>query len=812
MFAEAECHNGYHHLLLDGGLGSFAFSESSERIWRDPRTAAWAWSSGVPHHVTVTAQEVSVVRWDRPGAEEFSRQSVENDLSAFYSYLVADRVQSTRRVVEHLVDVFQRTRSLIHGTVEDGAAVRAYLGILAKAINRAEVSHPISLPDPDLLASLPAATVDLLVARTLAASGHSLGHSKVCLLPDLAVRHAGSEIFQEAHFALVSAGDGDLLDGMSPAKSIRKTRGTSHFTPPALARSLVEQTFAELGDLSILPTLTVLDPACGSGSFLYEAVRTARRADFKGQLKLIGRDLSRAAVDMARFVLNFAARDWSPNGGIDVDIEVADALETEMPQVDAVLMNPPFMAWSVMNGALRDRVKQILGDAARGRGDISMAFVSRALDAVRPGGAIGAVMPASILASSAAEGWRSSIRDRADLRLVASLGEYGLFAYAAVNVAALVAKRHSARVRDDRDVVAVVGGRTPEATGDALRAIRGVADTVTYGTAQQSWQVFAVPQAVFDKAPTWRPFNPVVRQALSRLETLGLTRPLGEVFEVLQGARTGWVNGFVLNSAQLSALKKSEQRFFRPAAMGDNVVNGSLEKDRYVFFPYNEDGPLLASETDLHRELPEYFERYLLPRRDMLSHRKTHIGRSDWWTLARPRGWNSSSRARIVSKYFGGVGGFALDRDGAYVVVQGFGWFLRRTAANQQMNALIGISDDDEEQADFFEAEGAYEASNIREKDLLSAYVSLFNSNVFEQLLATFSSHVAGGQYDLSWRFVRHIPIPDFDLLWKREAQASEIARLIELGEEPDPEDRAWSRKVDRALHGFYGAELLALL
>jgi adenine-specific DNA-methyltransferase len=820
LFADAGRGDERHHVLLDGGLGSFAFSESCERLWLDPKSAGWAWSSGVPHHVTVTTDEIVVVRWDRPGAEEFSRRSVENGLDAFYAYLVADRVQSTRRVVDHLVDVFRRTRSLVRGAAaDDEMSVQAYLGVLATAMNRMGALRPVAIPDPDLLASLPSSTVELLVLQTIASSGSHAGRSDIVLLPELTMRHAGSEIFQEAHYALATSGDRDMFDWVSPAASTQKTRGTSHFTPPALARSIVEQTFAELGDLRRLPTLTILDPACGSGSFLYEAVRTARREGFSGELVLIGRDISRAAIDMARFILAFAAGDWTPVGGMRTDLQVADALEAELPQADAVLMNPPFMAWTVMSANERDRMKRVLGDAAKGRVDLSMAFVSRALVAVRPGGAIGAIMPASVLASNAAEVWRSSIRQQSELRMIASLGEYGLFTHAAVNVAALVAKRKEGTTREPQDVVAVIGGRTSEATGDALRAIRRNGDIPSGQRTKDRWQVFAVPQTALDEAPTWRPISPEVRDALIRLEALGVTRPLGEIFEVLQGARTGWVKGFVLDRAQLAELGQTESKWFRPAAMGDNVIGGRLHESEYVFFPYGDRGHTIASEEDLRRRLPTYYERLLQPNRAMLENRRTHEGREDWWTLARPRGWNSSTQPRIVSKYFGGVGGFALDPDGTYVVVQGFGWFLRQdadgaSAADESVEPSPDPDDDagDEEPGEFIAAEGAEDAAAISGVDLLAAYVALFNSKTFEKLLATFSSHVAGGQYDLSWRFVRSILVPDFATLWRRERRAAEVASLVKLGQDPLPGEQIWTRKVERALYGFYGADLLDLL
>lgn len=58
--------SGEHSVLLDGGVGTFALSATEEDLWRDTGPAAWAWSSDIPHHVTVTASKVAVVRWDKP--------------------------------------------------------------------------------------------------------------------------------------------------------------------------------------------------------------------------------------------------------------------------------------------------------------------------------------------------------------------------------------------------------------------------------------------------------------------------------------------------------------------------------------------------------------------------------------------------------------------------------------------------------------------------------------------------------------------------------------------------------------------------
>ena len=48
---------GSHHVLLDGGFGSFALSVSTDELWREANPANWAWSSDLPHHVTTLLRD-----------------------------------------------------------------------------------------------------------------------------------------------------------------------------------------------------------------------------------------------------------------------------------------------------------------------------------------------------------------------------------------------------------------------------------------------------------------------------------------------------------------------------------------------------------------------------------------------------------------------------------------------------------------------------------------------------------------------------------------------------------------------------------
>lgn len=793
LFADEMVDDASHEILLDGGLGSFAISVTPEELWRDRRAAEWAWSSGVPHHVTVTPDRVAVTRWDAKAPELFSIESVEDRLDAFYRYLVADRVRSNTRVVEELVELFRKTRSAVAGSgMPDTDSVDVFLALLAEGM---EIGGRKHLPGVarDILNALPPQIHDSLAAE---AAGQARRSDLLGLQTDLAVRHAGSEIFQEAHFVLGQTPTPDLLGWIGPATARRETRGTAHFTPPALARTIVERSLFEFGDISTRRELTVMDPACGSGSFLYEAIRAIRRLGFNGKLNVVGRDISAPAVSMARFVLSLAASDWSPSGGLNVDLAAADSLRADMPKCDILLMNPPFLSWNAMPSDQRDLTRDLLGNLLQGRADLSMVFVSRALSALSPGGVLGALLPASLLTLLAAEKWRGWLTEQADISMLAFLGDYGLFRHATVQVAGLVLRNGKLGLRGD--TLAMIAGDTAQSTGDAFRAVRRGAAPADDRDGR--WHVYPIASKTFATAATWRLVPPAAAEALRRLEKLGATRRIGELFDVRQGIRTGRNSIFLIPAAGLVKLPPAERAWFRRAMTSDNLVDGKLSSGEWLFYPNDGASMRIDSEDDLKKKLPHFYARYLAPHRDELTHRSSisRSGREDWWGLSERRSWSASTTPRIVSKYFGAPGSFALDPKGQYAVVQGYAWFPRTEAADT--GAATNNEDDVEE--------SLAQAATMISPELLPAFAALFNSEPFHAVLRLFSSYVGGGQYDLSPRFVDKVPIPDLVGAARDERSGSLVAKLVNLGMHMAPQDPEWRAPVDSVVRSLYGEAL----
>ena len=298
LFEAAEAEDpGQHHVLLDSGYGTFALSTSEHELWREADPASWAWSGDIPHHVTITSSKVALLRWDRPqSARLYERDSVERSLDKFYELLTVDRLRSTQTVVDHLLGFFRRVRSLSHAArLSDELTTDVFLAALAKLIEPDEVQQTPErfglVGDAlELLGRLHPLGVS---AATRDVGGRSGSLSLLRLHPALAVRHAGGRLFQEAHFELLRAPTSVGLFGFIEDAIVRQTtRGGTHHTPPALARVLVEQALSAFLDVATRGTLTLCDPACGSGAFLHEALRALRRIGYEGHLTIIGQDIS----------------------------------------------------------------------------------------------------------------------------------------------------------------------------------------------------------------------------------------------------------------------------------------------------------------------------------------------------------------------------------------------------------------------------------------------------------------------------------------------------------------------------------------
>jgi len=737
-------------VLLNGVRGNFCLDFGRFPLGDDTRN--FAWSSNVGHYIALVHENIEVQRWDqtRASIERYSHKSVYDNLEKFHTYLENNSPRPELSVVSHVIRVFRSLRAVLGSKFDGTSSLKAFLYLLACATDQAERGG-LALEDWRLSKAAIEIASNIREADWSTLQNELVqGRPIDSLAPNLTLllRHASGQLFQEAHYEAVFAFQKQMqmmFDGFVPApvQVSKASKGTGlHFTPPALARTLVEESFSALkqGEQKIV----IFDPACGSGEFLREALRQLKLKRFGGQIKLIGWDDSEAACDMANFVLAWETRDIRTD--VTVQIRCTNSLHSdqEWPQnVDLVLMNPPFVSWQDMNALQRNAVSEVLGELVKQRPDLSHAFLWKASSCIREGGVLGSILPASFLDGTSAENLRERLGEQMSPKLIARLGSHLLFAGAMIDTAFYVAKKE---VGAEEPAVAFWADHRTSSTSAGLRALRKtryLGGSNAYPLIKDGFNIYL--NSTFGRnSNNWapRPYN-----SWKLLQSLDHLPKVKDLFEVKQGILTGHNQTFLLNKDEWASLPKGEKQYFRPAVVNKSIDYGFLKDLFYVFFPY---GTLrIESENALQKRLAKYFEQYLLPSKSALT-RRNNVSAERWWELSRNWAWQVDRSPKLVSTYFGDAGSFAWDATSDFVVVQGYSWLPKRLKASKSFPRKVGL-----------------------------AYLAILNSPLFSDLLSAASNHVGGGQWNLSKRFVNNIAIPD---LFSDQFSPTVISELAAIG------------------------------
>jgi adenine-specific DNA-methyltransferase len=762
VYLRGSAENEERYVLLNGTRGNFCLDFLGGVDQTSQRIAAW--SCDVGHYLTIDSDFVVVNRWEKGASEErFSCRSVVEQLHDFHRYLEKTTPTQSRNIVNHVLGVFRRIRTIAGDQNDDNGlrSLRILLHLLASAAAQRDTLLDADLArwglSPETVE--PSQGINENTWRPL--FNDLLGIGRYDTLPpdfDLVIRHSSGAVFQDAHLE-AQISQQRWLEGLEGPAFVdpRATPTVTgvYFTPSTLARTLAEEaTRWTQGPAD--GELVIFDPACGSGELLKECLRLLRQNERITRVRILGWDKSVAAVDMARFVLCWEGRAWLPNQ-VQVDISVHDSLiEANWPNnVDVLVMNPPFQSWQLMSAAEHEAVTRILG--ASPKPNLATAFARRAWDVLGDKGVLAMVAPNSLLEGDSGRDVREAMADALSPRLVARLGDQSIFARALVDAGLYVGKRKEVPPVPDESTAVLWADSRPDSLNYALRGLRKWRGAEVQPLNGEGFSVYLRR----DIAVTGDPWVARAFDAWSsyrRFQHSDKTVPANEVFEIKQGIRLG-NDVFVVPEEYVFSLRKNEQRFFRPAVMNPSIVNGKLDSQFYAFYPYSEGLPPVTTEQQLKNCVPRYYAEHLFPAKKALAARKTLVGQKElnWWDLLRPRSWQKARNPKIVSKYFGGEHSFAFDTTGDFVVVVGHAWLMRKGQLE------LEIMD-----------EGAYE---ITDREFYLAALAYLNSATAYDLMEYLSPQVAGGQLDLSNKYLGALPVPKFANFTPDSA-----ARLIEAG------------------------------
>ncbi|MFO8079398.1 MAG: N-6 DNA methylase, partial [Armatimonadota bacterium] len=223
---------------------------------------------------------------------------------------------------------------------------------------------------------------------------------------------------------------GDLYQKLLP-RDMRKKLG-EFYTDDEVVEYILHRTGFVAAAREGAPT--ILDPACGSGTFLVRAAHyliegaRARGIDDREILELVGRcinglDINDFAVFIARINLLFTCFDLVLNAQRDIAFSVHEANSLLQPgqtsmfvtddgssldlgltraeqvrdgDYDFVVGNPPYVRIHRLPESEREGLRQLYDNVAHGMIDIATFFVARTRGWLRPDGIAGMIVPRAI--------------------------------------------------------------------------------------------------------------------------------------------------------------------------------------------------------------------------------------------------------------------------------------------------------------------------------------------------------------------------------------------------------------------------------
>lgn len=724
-------------VMQNGQINNFCIDYNSE--YKPEEYRHYSWASDTNCFLNVSKNKIELYRWDKnDNIETINTQDFDQkSLIKLYKYIGSFTQPKEASIVPIIMDLFGRLRN--DSRDQNGLfALKSLLYLLAKSND--------SIPD------LKKWGLDANIKSYLSPCFDKVFQdfqsriNSITNTTKIILRHASGRLFQEAHYQAQLSLQLELGGIPSSKYSQIKTKELTgvHFTPAFITRSIVEESLRKY-DFEKFPEIKILDPACGSGEFLKESLRQIieRHPKFKGTIKLYGWDKSATAVTVANFSLNFEIAQY-PNRKIKLEVLEKDSLEAKWDKFDIILMNPPFVSWELLDRAAQDLVQSSLEKYSLNRPNLASPFFYKAIKALKNNGILGCVLPTSIFTADSYRSLRQFSLENSSINLIGKLGNLNLFYNAVVDAGIYIAQK---KVSPDNSSVILWADNTLNSSTDALRNLRIFQQNVSIPRIEEHFSIYNATYKVAEFPKVISYLSNQLEKKLGELLSDGFLILAKEIFDVKQGARTGANNTFLIDSTFYSYLSEKEQRYFKPVITNKAIKNGNIFIGDYLWFPYG--NKRIKNEKDLIANAPNFYKYRLAHNEKKLKARpEVQRGSYNWWELTRERAWQND-KPKLVSTEFGKAGYFGYEKTGNFVVERGYAWLLKSS-----------------------------KTKNINEDDLNYAYLALFFSDFFNNLLALYSKSIAGGQYYLASKFVNSIPIPDFT----NSLMTSYMTEFIEYG------------------------------
>ena len=610
----------------------------------------------------------------------------------------------------------------------------------------------------------------------------------------------------------------------------RKERGI-YYTPKWVVDYIVRQTvgrYLEDHTYNDVLNVKILDPACGSGSFLIRAfdVLMEHHARVRGKAageldqyerlpiltaNIFGVDLDPRAVDFARLNLLLRAvarRELLPS--LERNVVQGNSLisgseeelgpyfgegwgdkqpfdwQREFPEImaqggfDIIVGNPPYVRIQTLDKEEVGYYKEHY-QTATGNYDIYALFVEKGLELLRPGGVLGFIVPNKFMQAEYGKGLRRLLSEERAVSKIVDFGDAQVFE-SGTNYTCLLFLRKE-QVSEAFYMAAAEQVKKRPDRPDLCEAERAGFAAVSDSLSGEPWG--------FARGPERRIVQRVEAGSCALCE---IARPFVGIQTSADGVYVLSGSGGVLDARVVRLRSKATGReheieagVLRPFLFGRNVRRWQVtHTGHWVLYPYRLEGERarLLSAEELQSQYPLAWE-YLMANRVALEDREHGKMRHEhWYAYIYPKNLGQVTWRKIVNPSMEVSASFALDGEGVFALAGG--------------------------------GSGAY--GMVVKAGLDPLYVlGLLNSAVLDFYFKRLSSPFRGGYWVYRPQYVGRLPVrlPDMsDPVGKTQHDdlVALVQRMLELHERlaagggvQDEEQGQIKREIDELVYDLYG-------
>lgn len=743
LFLENEKNSSY--ILHNGGKGDFCLSfEEHNPIDLFSRS----WSSNTNNYLTLDNDFVKIYNWKKKQLEpeKIPISAVSNNYDKFYEYLVDKNYRSGDDITPYVLNIFRQLRNMLNEDDGGNLSLNLLFNLLAMSEDNVSIGN-INKNKWGLIENIDFNHLEGELDFYISEFKNGIYGLKPNT--ELIIRHTAGMLFQEAHQDVAFFNKQMSLFGsgyLSDVKYKEKFFSSTHYTPTYIARTIVENVLDQI-DLEGKQNLKIFDPSCGTSIFLLETLKQLIGLNYKGNVEVIGWDISEVAINTSRFILSYEKREWKERLNINLQL-VSDSLDNDWDDdYDIILMNPPFISWEQLDKAQRDKMITVLEKNYDKKPNLASAFLFKACKHISEnGGVLGCVLPSSIFTYDSYNALRKKINEFFNFSFVGKLGNY-VFENAITDVTIMT----GSKVKTGDNTLVLWADNKKGVVSDSIHELRKFKYNRTSYISKNDYSIY-YPEKFPINSQNWKPLSiddDTLVKDLDSYVISGALKRISDIFTVKQGIRTGSNSVFKVSREFYESVPLEEKIYFKPAIDNEAINKGRIvSKNSYLWYPYDSNGLIINSEQELMDVAHFYYTHILEPNKNSLVNR-ARKDNNDWWTLSEHRSWLRTKEPRLVSTEFGGSDSFAFDECGDYLVERGNAWIPKK---------------------------------KITDVDFYYFYLAIFSSPFFNRLLSIYSKQLLKGN-DLGAKHTKDIPVPDFFNSQQNTKFIAQIGRKLHNGE-----------------------------